>query len=75
LKLVAHLAGNVKGFLDDSVWRRGILVTNAVAANAVPVAEYTVAAILFANKRVFQLNSFYWPTMKTAPLGTRKRPT
>jgi phosphoglycerate dehydrogenase-like enzyme len=59
LKLIAHLAGSVKGFLDDSVWRRGILVTNAVSANAVPVAEYTLAAILFANKHVFQLNNFY----------------
>ena len=59
LKLIAHLAGSVKGFLDDLVWRKGILVTNAVAANAVPVAEYTLAAIIFANKRVFQLNRFY----------------
>ncbi len=59
LKLIAHIAGSVKGFLDDSVWRRGILVTNAVAANAVPVAEYTLGAILFANKQVFQLNRFY----------------
>jgi len=59
LKLIAHLAGSVKGFLDEQVWRNGIQVTNAVAANAVPVAEYTLAAILFANKRVFQLNRFY----------------
>ena len=59
LKLIAHLAGSVKGFIDDAVWRRGIQVVNAVAANAVPVAEYTVAAILFANKQVFQLNRFY----------------
>jgi len=59
LRLIAHLAGSVKGFLDDVVWRRGILVTNAVAANAVPVAEFTLAAILFANKRVIQLNRFY----------------
>jgi phosphoglycerate dehydrogenase-like enzyme len=59
LKLIAHLAGSVKGFIDDAVWRRGIRVVNAVAANAVPVAEYTVAAILFANKQVFQLNHFY----------------
>lgn len=59
LQLVAHLAGSVKGFLDDVVWRRGIMVTNAVAANAVPVAEYTLAAILFANKRVFQLQRIY----------------
>jgi phosphoglycerate dehydrogenase-like enzyme len=59
LQLVAHLAGSVKGFLDDAVWRRGVLVTNAVAANAVPVAEYALAAILFANKRVFQLQRLY----------------
>lgn len=59
LKLIAHLAGSVKGFIDDAVWRRGITVVNAVAANAVPVAEYTLAAILFANKRVFALNRFY----------------
>jgi len=59
LRLVAHLAGSVKGFIDDAVWRRGIQVVNAVAANAVPVAEYTLAAILFANKQVFQLNQLY----------------
>jgi phosphoglycerate dehydrogenase-like enzyme len=59
LRLVAHLAGSVKGFIDDAVWRRGITVVNAVAANAVPVAEYTLAAILFANKHVFALNRFY----------------
>lgn len=59
LKMIAHLAGTVKGFLDEQVWQQRIAVTNAVAANAVPVAEYTLAAILFANKRVFQLRDFY----------------
>ena len=53
LKLIAHLAGSVKGFVDEYAWRRGVKATNAGAANAVPVAEYTLAAILFANKRVF----------------------
>lgn len=74
LKLIAHLAGSVKGFLDDSVWRRGILVTNAVAANAVPVAEYTLAAILFANKRVFQLNRFYLEHREHRPPWTKEAP-
>ena len=74
LKLIAHLAGSVKGFLDDVVWRRGILVTNAVAANAVPVAEYTVAAILFANKRVFQLNRFYVTHKENRAPWTREAP-
>jgi len=59
LKLIAHLAGSVKGFIDVSAWRRGIRVVNAVAANAVPVAEYTLAAILWSNKHILQLNQFY----------------
>lgn len=74
LRLVAHLAGSVKGFIDDSVWRRGIKVVNAVAANAVPVAEYTVAAILFANKRVFQLQRFYARYRENRAPWTREAP-
>lgn len=74
LRLIAHLAGSVKGFLDDAVWRRGILVTNAVAANAVPVAEYTLAAILFANKRVLQLNRAYREHRENRAPWTREAP-
>ncbi|MDA1075026.1 MAG: hydroxyacid dehydrogenase [Proteobacteria bacterium] len=74
LKLIAHMAGSVKGFIDEVVWRRGILVTNAVAANAVPVAEFTVAAILFANKKVFQLNQFYLKHRENRAPWTREAP-
>jgi len=74
LKLVAHLAGSVKGFIDDVVWRRGILVVNAVAANAVPVAEYTLAAILFANKRIFQLQRVYADLRENRAPWTREAP-
>ena len=59
LRLVAHLAGTVKGHLAPEVWERGIRVVNAADANALPVAEYTLAAILFANKQVFRLNRLY----------------
>ena len=59
LRLIAHLAGSVKGFIDDEVWRRGIQVTNGVAAQAIPVAEFTLAAVLFANKRVIQLGDAF----------------
>ncbi|MBI1773751.1 MAG: hydroxyacid dehydrogenase [Proteobacteria bacterium] len=59
LGLIAHLAGSVKAMLDPAIWRRGIAVVNAVAGNAVPVAEFTLAAILFANKQVFRLNRVY----------------
>ncbi len=74
LRLIAHLAGSVKGFLDDAVWRRGVLVTNAVAANAVPVAEYTLAAILFANKKVVQLNRIYGEVRENRAPWTREAP-
>ena len=59
LKLIAHLAGSVKAIVDPSVFARGIAVVNAADANALPVAEYTLAAILFANKRVLTLRDVY----------------
>lgn len=59
LKLIAHAAGTVKFTLDPAVYEAGIRVTHAADANAVPVAEYTLASILFANKRVFELRDRY----------------
>lgn len=59
LRLVAHLAGSVKPFLDSAIGARDIAVTSAADANAQPVAEYTLAAILFANKKVFTLRKAY----------------
>ncbi|MFF1304221.1 hydroxyacid dehydrogenase [Streptomyces sp. NPDC058307] len=53
LRAVLHSAGTVKGFATPEVWRRGITVSSAAEANAVPVAEYTLAAILLAGKDVF----------------------
>ncbi|MEU3460577.1 hydroxyacid dehydrogenase [Streptomyces sp. NPDC006733] len=52
LRAVVHAAGSVKGHLTQAAWDRGITVSTAARANALPVAEYTLAAILFANKRV-----------------------
>ena len=53
LRLFAYGAGTVKWQVTDEVFARGIVVTSAAAANAVPVAEYAVGAILLANKGVF----------------------
>ena len=74
LNLVAHLAGSVKGFVDDVVWRRGIQVVNAVSANAVPVAQYTLGAILLANKRVFSLQQFYKTHQENRAPWTKEAP-
>ncbi|HTN61984.1 MAG TPA: hydroxyacid dehydrogenase, partial [Devosia sp.] len=59
LQLIAHAAGTVKFTLDAAVYQAGITVTHAADANAVPVAEFTLAAIIFANKHVFQLRDLY----------------
>ena len=49
-----HAAGSVKHHITEACWERGIAVTSAAAANALPVAEYTLAAILFAGKQVLR---------------------
>jgi phosphoglycerate dehydrogenase-like enzyme len=59
LRAIVHAAGTVKQHVTDACWERGLLVTAAAAANAVPVAEYTLAAILFANKKVLRLQQRY----------------
>ncbi|MFI1013667.1 hydroxyacid dehydrogenase [Streptomyces sp. NPDC020965] len=52
LRAVVHAAGSVRHHITDACWERGLAVSSAAAANALPVAEYTLAAILFAGKRV-----------------------
>ena len=59
LRAVVHAAGTVKNHVTPACFERGILVSCAAAANALPVAEYTLAAILFSNKRIFRLRSRY----------------
>ncbi|GHH65980.1 2-hydroxyacid dehydrogenase [Kitasatospora indigofera] len=59
LRAVIHAAGSVKHHITEACWERGIEVTSAAWANALPVAEYTVAAVLSANKRLLQLRSDY----------------
>lgn len=55
LRAVIHAAGSVKHHITEACWQRGLQVTSAAWANALPVAEYTVAAVLFANKQVFRI--------------------
>ncbi|WP_415854568.1 hydroxyacid dehydrogenase [Sinomonas sp. G460-2] len=54
LRLIAHAAGSVKGHVGEAAWDRGVIVTTAAQANAVPVAEYTLAAILLSGKDAFE---------------------
>jgi len=53
LRLIAHSAGTVRAHVERSCWDRGITVTTAAQANAIPVAQFTLAFILLAGKRTF----------------------
>ncbi|MFB6842047.1 hydroxyacid dehydrogenase [Streptomyces sp. NPDC056361] len=80
LKAVVHAAGSVKHHITDACWDRGLRVTSAAAANALPVAEYALAAILFAGKGVLRSAQRYarhrtddsWLT-ESAPWGNYHR--
>lgn len=50
LKAVFYAAGTIKQIMTDAAWERNVRITTANAANAVPVAEYTLSQILFSLK-------------------------
>jgi phosphoglycerate dehydrogenase-like enzyme len=52
LGLFAYAAGTLKELVCDELFDRGVRVTSGARANAEPVAEFTLAAILFAGKDV-----------------------
>jgi phosphoglycerate dehydrogenase-like enzyme len=54
LRAVVHAAGSVRGHITRECWDRGIEVSSAATANALPVAEYTIAMILLTGKRVLE---------------------
>lgn len=59
LRAVIHAAGSVKGIVTEACRDRGISVSSGAAVNAVPVAEFTVAMIVLATKRVLWLADRY----------------
>jgi phosphoglycerate dehydrogenase-like enzyme len=54
LKAVFYGAGSIKNMVTEAFWSRDILITSAYAANAVPVAEYTLSQVLWCLKRGWQ---------------------
>lgn len=75
LKMLAYAAGTVKAITTPAVWERGIAVSSAAAANAVPVAEFTFAAIVMIAKDVFRTRDRHRavrgrePVVGTGPAG------
>ena len=58
LRAIVHWGGGI-GFLDEAASARGIRISSARAANAVPVAEFTQAMITLAAKDAFWLSRQY----------------
>ncbi|WP_203964630.1 hydroxyacid dehydrogenase [Actinocatenispora thailandica] len=59
LRAVFHTAGTVRTLIPDELFDRGVRVVTAADAGAVPVAEYALAAILWANKQVLRSARWY----------------
>jgi len=59
LRYVLHAGGQGSAILPPSARERGIQVSNAGWVNAVPVAEFTVAMVVLANKQAFRARRLY----------------
>ncbi|WP_265442810.1 hydroxyacid dehydrogenase [Flexivirga meconopsidis] len=51
LRAIVHTPGSIRPIVAPEVLQSGVQVSSAAATNAIPVAEFTVAAIVFAAKR------------------------
>ncbi|HLH75129.1 MAG TPA: hydroxyacid dehydrogenase [Chloroflexota bacterium] len=74
LKAFFYGAGSIKAIVTDAFWDRGIVMTSAYAANAVPVAEFTLSQILYSLKRGWYFATTIkcerrWVTKATVPGG------
>jgi len=60
LKSFFYGAGSIKSVVTEAFWDRNIPITSAYAANAIPVAEFTLAQIILSLKNVWR----YVPEMR-----------
>lgn len=54
LRAVFYGSGSVRPFVTDAFWDREIVISSAWAANAVPVAEYSLGVILLSLKHFWK---------------------
>ncbi|WP_432482087.1 hydroxyacid dehydrogenase [Kineococcus esterisolvens] len=59
LRVVVHTGGSVKRLAPAAVWERGVRVSSSASVNARPVAEYALAVVLLAGKRVLESSRAY----------------
>ncbi|WP_370617008.1 hydroxyacid dehydrogenase [Mumia sp. Pv 4-285] len=68
LRAVVHAAGSVKHIVGTGAWDRGLRVTSGAALNARPVAEFTLAAVVWAGKKVLPLTDRFSAQRRTLEL-------
>lgn len=73
VKLIAHSAGSVKSMLPPAVFEKGITVTHASSALALPVAEMTLLLILMTLRQIHKidlnLNRLTWAESTERSMG------
>jgi len=72
LRIIAHAAGSVKGFVTEAVFDRGIVVTHAAARIADAVAEFSLLMAMLGLRCPHDLNrqmkaGVAWPDRQTTP--------
>lgn len=74
LKMVAYAAGTIKKIVSDEFWAKDIPIISAAAANAIAVAEYTVATMVYLTKNIRHAAEQYQNDDKAAFLALRDSP-
>ncbi|WP_162894894.1 hydroxyacid dehydrogenase [Rhizobium terrae] len=73
LRMVAYAAASVRTVAPAEFWEASdILVTTAAAAMAIPVAEFTFAAIIMCGKDVFRLRDDHRAERGAGGFGSRR---
>ena len=62
LEAVFYAAGSIRNFVTPAFWEKDIPICSAWAANAVPVAEFTLAQIILCLKRTYELTEVFRKT-------------
>jgi len=59
LEAVFYGAGSIKGIVTGNFWEKDIVITSSWHANAVPVAEFTLAQVILCLKNSYYLERLY----------------
>ena len=57
LKMYFYGAGSIRWVMTEAGWERGIRITSAASINAIPVAEFVLAQIIFSLKQAWEYMS------------------